>query len=179
MKKEIVLKISDMELKLGKNIKRNIIALGLDTASNSGYAIVKTNNKSIRINTGFINVDVKGIKDKQLRNNLRYGAAYKCLKGLIKKEYRVMVENVFYQRNPNTLIVLARIGAIAWTLAKEKGCKVIKWLSAVQARSRLGLPTNKKKPIVTQAINDLIGQNIGNNDICDAIALGLCGVLEE
>jgi Holliday junction resolvasome RuvABC endonuclease subunit len=177
--KQIILKIKDIEFKLGKKIKRYITSLGLDCASKSGWAIVITNSEYIEINTGFINVDVKGIKDKYIRNNLRYNAVYKCLKGLIKKEYDVIVENVYYGRNANTLILLSRIGAIAWTLAKEKGCKIIKWFSAVQARSKLGLPTNKKKPIVHAAFTDMTGLKLSNNDIVDAVILALVGVLDE
>jgi len=177
--KEIIFKITDMETMLNKSIKRNTVALGLDTASNSGWAIITTNSKTLKINTGFINVDVKGIKDKKTKNKLRYNAVYDCLKGLIKKEYNVVIEDVFFGRNVYSLILLSRIGGIAWTLAKEKGCKVIKWFSAVQARSRLGLPTNRKKPIVHAAFTEMTGLKLSNVDIIDAVILGLCGIVEE
>ena len=178
MKNEIVLNIKKLEKLFDCKILKNIVSLGLDTASKTGYAIATTDNKEVKISTGFINVDVKGITDKYIRNRMRYEAVYFNLKNLIKQEYRIVIEDVFFGRNVNTLIVLSRIGAIAWVLAKEKECKVIEWLSAVQARKKLGLPCNKKKPVIVAAMNDLMKTNITNDDIIDAVVLSICGIIK-
>ena len=179
MKNGIVLNIKELEKLFGCKILKNIVSLGLDTATKTGYAIATTYDKEVKISTGFINVDVKGITDKYERNRMRYEAVYSNLKGLIKQEHRVIIENVYYGRNPNTLIVLSRIGAIAWTLSKLKGCKVIKWRTANQARSLIGVKGNVKKPIVVEMVNNILGTNIKNDDIIDAIVLALNGIMNK
>jgi len=110
---------------------------------------------------------------------MRYETVYNNLKGLIKKEYRIIIENVYFGRNPNTLIVLSRIGAIAWTLAKLKGCEVIKWRTANQARSLIGIKGNVKKPIVMETMNNILGTDIKNDDEVDAIVLALNGIIDK
>jgi len=174
---KIVLKIKELEKLFGCKILKNIVSLGLDTATKTGYAIATTNDKEVKISIGFINVDVSQITDKYERNRMRYEAVYNNLKGLIKKEYRIIIENVYYGRNPNTLIVLSRIGAIAWTLAKLKGCEVIKWRTANQARSLIGVKGNVKKPIVVEMVNNLLDINVKNDDEVDAIVLALNGIM--
>lgn len=175
----ITLDIKDLEEVFGCNILRNVTSLGLDTATHTGYAIAKTDNKEVHISIGFINVNVKNIKDKYQRNQIRYEAVYNNLRNLINSEQRVIIENVYFGKNPNTLIVLSRLGAIAWVLAKEKRCKVIKWRTANQARSLLGIKGNVKKPVVMEMINGLLGTNIKNDDEVDAIVLALNGIIDK
>jgi len=174
---KIILNIKELEKIFGYKILKNVISLGLDTATKTGYAIAITNDKEVNISIGFINIDVSGIEDKYERNKIRYEAVFNNLKGLIKSEYIVIIENVYFGRNPNTLIVLSRIGAIAWTLAKLKECKVIKWRTANQARSLLGIKGNVKKPIVMEMINNILGTEIKNDDEVDAIVLALNGIM--
>lgn len=175
----ITLKIKDLEEIFGCIILKNVTSLGLDTASNTGWCIAKTDNENVHLSIGFINVDVKNIKDKYLRNQMRYDAVYTNLKGLIKSEYRIVIENVYYGRNANTLIVLSRLGAIAWTIAREKKCKVIKWRLACQARTVLGLNGTAKKPIIVETINRWLNLKIENDDEIDAIVLAFNGLTEK
>ena len=175
----ITLKIKDLEEIFGCEILRNVTSLGIDTASNTGWCIAKTDNEEVHLSVGFINIDVKNIKDKYQRNQLRYNAVYTHLKSLIKPEYRIVIENVFYGRNANTLIVLSRLGAIAWTIAKEKGCEVIKWRLACQARTILGLNGTAKKEVVVETINRWLNLKIENDDEIDAIVLAFNGLTEK
>jgi len=174
----ITLPIKEVEQKLNIEIKRNSISLGLDCASKTGYAICKTDKEYIYISIGFINVDVSNIKDKEERNHFRYNAIYDSLNNLIKSEYTVVIEDVYYGGNVFTLILLSRIGAIAWTTSKIKECKDIIWKTAVQARKSLGLPCNKKKIIVKEALNMILGTTIENDDEIDAIILGINGLIK-
>lgn len=175
-------KIRDIEEAFDIKLKKNTTSLGLDTATKTGYCIAKTNTKTLTLNIGFINLDVKGIKDKDLRNAIRYEEIYRHLKTLIKHEYIVVVENVYYKRNPQTLILLARIGVIAWTIAKVKGCKVIIWKTASQARKLLGInqkcPKGKSKEVITKRVNKRLKINIKNSDEIDAIVLALNGLIK-
>ncbi len=176
------LKIKYIEKKLGIKLRKNAVSLGLDTATKTGYCIARTNKVDIHFDIGYINLDMKEIKDKDLRNALRYEELYKRFKGLIKSEYIVVVENVYYKRNPQTLILLSRIGAIAWTIAKTKGCKIIIWKTASQARKMLGInqrcPKGKSKETITKRMNQKLKTNIKNDDIIDAIVLAIGGLIK-
>jgi Holliday junction resolvasome RuvABC endonuclease subunit len=172
-------KIEKLEQALGCKIKKNSIALGLDCATKTGYCIAKSNSTTVDFNIGFINLDMGEIADKHLRNELRYEELYLRFKNLIKSEYTVVIEDVYFSRNPATVILLARIGAIAWTIAKEKECNQIIWKSAVQARKMLGLPCNKKKEVIMQTINNILKLKLTNSDEIDAIILALVGLVEE
>lgn len=176
---KIVLKIPYLEKVFGIKIKRNVVSIGLDTASKTGYAIAQTTDTSVKITIGFINIDVSKISDKEERDEIRYNTIYKTLKQLLKKEYITVIEQVYFGNNVHTLIILSRIGAIAWTLAKEIGCTNIIWKSAVQARKILGLKSNVKKLLVQQEFKEKIKINIDNEDIIDAIILALNGLAEK
>ena len=173
------LKIKTIEKKLGIKLRKNAVSLGLDTATKTGYCIARTNKIDIHFDIGYINLNMKEIKDRQIRNELRYEEIYRRFKQLIKTEYIVVIEDVFFGRNPQTLILLSRIGAIAWTIAKTKKCKEIIWKTAVQARKALGLPCNKKKVVVMNTMNKVLKTKIENDDIIDAIVLSLGGLINE
>ncbi len=173
------LNIKDVEKKFGIKLKKHEMSLGLDTASKTGYCIAWTEKKYIYFDIGFINVDVKGIKDKAIRNAIRYKEIYDNFKQLIINTMTVVIEDVYYAGNAQTLILLSRIGAIAWTLATEKECENIIWKSAVQARKMLGLPCNKKKIVVMKEVNKRLKINLTNEDEIDAIVLALVGLMEK
>jgi Holliday junction resolvasome RuvABC endonuclease subunit len=175
----MTLKIKTLEAIFGIKIKKNVEVLGLDTASKTGICLAKSDNKVVDFSINFINVDVKGISDRQLRNQIRYEEIYKAFKNIIKVDNIVVIEDVFHSFNAQTTILLSRIGAIAWTLAKEKGCSNILWRTATQARKALGLPCNKKKKIVMETVNELLGTDIDNSDEIDAIVLALNGLIEN
>jgi len=160
-------------------LKRNANSLGLDTASKTGYAIAKTQGNKLVINIGFIDVNVSQITDKYERNQLRYNVICDTLSSLINSQFEtVVIEDVYYAGNPLTLILLARIGAIAYTLAKINKVKNIIWKSAVQARKLLGLPCNKKKVIIQKEFCSKLGIKLSNSDEIDAIILAIIGLLE-
>ena len=171
--------IDTIENTFAVKLKRNCVVIGLDTASKSGVCIAKTDKKNVSLSISFINVDVSKIKDKQQKNELRYSVILEKLQEIITNQEVVVIEDVFYSRNPRTLILLARIGAIAYTLAKVKKIKTITWLTAVQARKALGLPCNKKKVVVQTAFCEKLGlENVMNEDEIDAIILALNGLIE-
>lgn len=175
----ITLKIKDVEKKFNIKVKQNVQSLGLDTAGNTGWSLIKTDDKNLYISVGFLNINVKAIKDKDKRKSFLYNTVFDLLKNIIKKEYLVVIEEVFYSRNVRTVITLSRIGAIAFTLARLCGCKKenIIWKSAVQARKALGLKCNVKKEIVQKEFNEKLGCFLSNSDEIDAIILALCGVI--
>lgn len=170
--------IKKLEKAFNITLKKNCIVLGLDTATKTGYCIAKTNKTHVSFDIGFINLDVKEIKDKSLKNAIRYEELYKHFLNLIRKEYEVVVEDVYFGRNAQTLILLARIGAVAWTLARIKECKKITWRTAVQARKLLGLACNKKKEIVADELNKKLKSTLTNPDEIDALVLAIGGLVK-
>lgn len=174
------IKSKDIEKAFGIKLRKHITVLGLDTASKSGYCIAKSFDNVVDLEVGFINVDVSKIEDKTQRDELRYEEIYKRLKSLICKDYVVVIEHVFYGGNAQTLILLSKIGAIAWTIAREKECvDIISSKTAVQARKALNLPCNKKKEIVLSAFKKALKIKISNPDEVDAIILALNGLIED
>ena len=175
---KLIWSIAKVEKRLNIKIKRNVSTLGLDTASKTGYAIAKTDDKKLIIDVGFINVDVSKMTDKYERNAMRYNVICDALINLIDSKYEaVVIEDVYYAGNPLTLILLARIGAIAYTICKIKMPKMIIWKSAVQARKLLGLPCNKKKIVVQQTFCKKLGIKLTNEDEIDAIILAMVGLI--
>lgn len=172
--------INKVENRFKIALRRNSNALGLDTASKTGYCIAKTDNKKLILNVGFIDVDVSKVKDKYERNQIRYNVICEAFMNLIDSNLEaIVVEDVYYAGNPMTLILLARIGAIAYTLAKVKKIKTIIWKSAVQARKLLGLKCNVKKELVQKQFCKTLDTTLKDNDIVDAIILSLVGLMEE
>lgn len=177
---KLVWDIREVEEKFNIKVKRNLSVLGLDCASKTGYSIAKTDNKKLVINIGFIDIDVSKISDKYERNRLRYNIIYDNLMNLIDSKFdTIVIEDVYYAGNPLTLILLSRIGAIAYTIAKVRKVKNILWKSAIQARKTLGLPCNKKKDIVQKFFCKKLNINLTNPDEIDAIILAINGLLEE
>jgi len=176
---KIVLKITDVEAVFGINIKRNTTALGLDTASTTGYCIAKANTTKLYLDIGYFKTDVSNIENSDERDLLRYGLVYKNLHGIINKDYITVIENVYYGVNVKVTILLARIGAIAYAIAMEKGVENIIFKSAVQARKLLGIKGNCKKAEIVKQVNELLGINVKNDNEIDAIVLAIGGLKEE
>ena len=167
-----ILKISKIENKLGVTLKRHDVTLGLDTASKTGYCIAKTDEDKLMLSVGFINIKSKD-------RNFKYTQIIKHLRNLIKQEYKVVIEDTYYSRNVWAFKMITFIGAMAFTLATLKKCEKIELIVASSARKRIGLKGNAKKPELVKAINELLGMNLENNDIVDAIILALNGLCDE
>jgi Holliday junction resolvasome RuvABC endonuclease subunit len=177
---KLVWDINKVENRFKIALRRNSDALGLDTASKTGYCIAKTDSKKLVLNVGFIDVDVSKVKDKYERNQIRYNVICEAFMNLIDSKLEaIVVEDVYYSGNPLTLILLARIGAIAFTLAKVKKLNRIIWKSAVQARKLLGLKCNAKKELVQKQFCKMLDTTLQNEDVVDAIILALVGLMEE
>ena len=50
----IKLPIKDLELKLGKTLKRNFVSIGIDTATTTGIGIISANDKEVEIDWSLI-----------------------------------------------------------------------------------------------------------------------------
>lgn len=168
-------KIKEIEEKLGKKIKRNIVSLGIDTANKSGWAIIRVDNEYMTLNLGFINVNVKDIY-------LKFDTIIENFNNLISKEYDVVIEDTYFARNPKTFRQLSRIGAVAYTISHLKKCKSKRYINASSARKTVGVHIKKngiKTKIQVQTfIQEKFGITLENEDIADSVILAIVGVLE-
>jgi len=180
MAKTFKINREDIEVEFGVKLKSRTTALGLDTASTTGYAIATSNGKTITFDTGYFKLDLKNIKDKKLRELLRYEMVYQNLLEIIKNDRITVIENVYHGVNPKTTIMLARIGTIAYTIARMRGIpkENIKWYTASEARKNIGLKGNGKKPEIMDAVNRILGTDIKNDNIVDAIVLAINGLID-
>lgn len=183
MNNKLIWTIDKIEKRFQIALKRNTTVLGIDTASKTGYCVAKTDEKKLILEIGFVAIDVSKIKDKDVRHEMLYNAIYESFNSLIVPRFdTVVIENVFHSFNPDTTILLARLGAIIYTICKIKQIKEVLWKSASQARKSLGInqkcEKGKGKETIVKRINEKLNTNIECNDEIDAIVLAINGLLE-
>ena len=169
----IEIKLSKLEKRLGKRFNSSISCVGLDTASRSGWCKISSDREKdiMYLDYGYIKVDTKDLYfklDELIKIFQQLITTWKC---------KIVIEDVFFGRNVNTLKVLTRIGTICYTLARL-GSYQTEFIMAVSARAKLGLKTNVKKEVVHKQFTELLKVDIKDIDIIDAIILALVGLLE-
>lgn len=164
-------KISKLEKILGRKIKKNYKCLGIDTASRTGWALITTKAQYIIIDTGFIDIDTKN-------RYFKFNIIIDFFNRLIQPEWAVIVEDTFYRFNPKMYRLISRIGAVAYAVAYLRGCRA-EYRPASSARKNLGIKGNCKKKEVSIYLKDLLGIEVKDDDIGDAIVLALNGILVD
>lgn len=169
------LNTEDLEKKLGKKLKRNFTCLGLDTASRTGWAILQVKDSLTTLDFGVVDVHTKDFYYK-------YDNLIDIFTDLLNKvfdqkhEKKVIIEDVFFSKNVNTLKILSRIGMIAYVLCYEKGLKK-EYLLATQARMKLGFKGNQKKEEIHKQFLERLKLDIKDVDAIDAIILSFAGTI--
>lgn len=166
----IKFKIKDLEKKLGKRIKTNSKVIGLDTASRTGWCEIVTTKTEAIVNWGFIKIESKD-------QYVKYNQLIEIFQKLIKEwNCPIVIEDVFFGRNVNTLKVLARLGMIAYVLAKLDSLST-NFILASTARAKLGFNGIAKKAFVHNQIETRLGITLKDEDIVDAFVLALTGIV--
>lgn len=166
----IKIKIKDLEKQLGKRIRQNTKVVGLDTASRTGWCEITTSKTEAIINWGFIKIDSKD-------QYVKYNQLIEIFQKLIKEwNCPIVIEDVFFGRNVNTLKVLARLGMIAYVLAKL-GNLPTNFILASTARAKLGFNGIAKKAFVHNQIQTKLKISLEDEDIVDAFVLSLTGIV--
>jgi Holliday junction resolvasome RuvABC endonuclease subunit len=171
----IKLKIKDIEKKVFFKVKKNYKTAGFDTASRTGWAKVITDDENLYLDYGFVEIKSSDVEFK-------YNEIIPIFNDLIEKDYEVVVEDTFLKyfkpgvANVKGFKLITRIGAIAYTLAKLKGCKA-SFCMATEARHKIEVKGNAKKVEVMKSLKNMFDINIDDNDIADAIVLALGAVL--
>jgi Holliday junction resolvasome RuvABC endonuclease subunit len=167
-----------LEQNLGIKIKRNVKAIGLDTATKTGYAVIETDDTEAKIDVGFINAESKVTTTK-------YNMFVEMFDKLIQPDQIVIIEDTFLKyffigkkklANVNGLKTLTRIGMIAYTIAIQKKCKQPVFINACSARSKLNMNGKAKKEELVRIINTALRIQLTNNDEVDALILAINGV---
>ena len=161
---------------LGKPLKQGIRVLGLDTASRTGWALLKVTKTHVTIETGYVMSRHTGEEKYddllELFLNLLLTNDIDC----------VIIEDTYLgfgmRRNPNAFKVISRIGMIAYAISYY--CSMSnKFIMATQARAAVGLKGNAKKEEIIKYLNMYLGLKLDDHDIADAVVLALNGVIDE
>ncbi|MGD2071860.1 MAG: crossover junction endodeoxyribonuclease RuvC [Candidatus Thorarchaeota archaeon] len=169
------LKIKDLEKKLGKKIKKNFLAIGIDTASKLGLGYIHTTKKEVIIDWALLEFHTNTIQEL-------YKQMYVALGDFILADVNCcVIEDVFLGMNPDTTIKLARFGGLA--LAHAIDNKVhFETIGAKSARAKLfKIDYKKYKGKTKQAVADYlksIGIKIDEDNCADGLILALLGIIE-
>jgi hypothetical protein len=168
------LKISDVEAKLGKRLKKNFRSIGCDIATHTGVGFAMTDDEYLHLDWTLLNFtsDDKRQLFEQLYTNFNQ---------LITNEDIVIIEDVFI-RNQAVGILLARMGAfvLANCIIKKIPYELI---SAVSSRSRVGIntkliPKGQSKEYVANWLKEMFGLELDEDNVADGILLAICGLIE-
>ena len=168
------IKISELEKKLDKKIKRHVKIIGLDTAKISGICFIRTDIK-------FLNLDWCKLEFNYNNQEEMLAVMYREFGQLFGNEDLAIVEEIFVGFNRVGSLRLAKMGtlAIAQCLNKKINFKLI---SATSARSKFFVLNSRiYKGRTKQAVLDYlrtIGIETYDTDVADAIILALCGICE-
>ena len=151
--------------------KKDKIILGLDISSSStGYAVIKNGRWSkSRKSFGIIETNSKDSVGTRL-------VSFRTqLSRLIKevKPTHIVIEDIFKQRNVNTLKLLARFSGVAIECIKRLTKKEPTIVMATRVRSTLGCGVSKQEAFDYVCNRYKLDWAFTQNDITDAICLAL------
>jgi len=169
------LPINTIEKAFNISIKSDYTVIGVDTASRTGICLAKSIGKHIILDYSFLDMSSKNKYHKyntliEYMNSNFNASAIDC----------VVIEETFFSRNAKAFQFLSRIGGMVYTVFYLKQVKDKQFISAVQARKTLGLPSIKKKEVVHKEFHKLIPNiKITDVDIIDAIILAINGLINK
>ena len=169
-------KIKDLEVRLGKKIKKNGSAIGIDTASRTGWALVKTTQNLIFFSYGVVDIQSK---DRLFKYNKFIEFFEALFYNWANTKTTVVIEDTFFRHNPHMYAMISRFGAIVYTIAHLFGYKNKIFIRANSARAKIGLTGNAKKTQIQKQLKEKLNLDIEDKDVLDAIVLALCGLIEE
>jgi|WetSurSiteA1Bulk_404760.scaffolds.fasta_scaffold25166_3 Holliday junction resolvasome RuvABC endonuclease subunit len=165
-----------LEHNLGKKLNPKIFSIGIDTASRAGWATVSVKDNDVHIECGFIDIRTQDLYFK-------YNQLIKSFESLFSvvdpKQYKLIIEDTFFGKNVNVLKMISRMGMIAYITGKQAGIEDIEFVYPTSSRKKLGIKGTLKKAEVHKELTKLIGVELDDPDISDAIVLALYGIIQE
>lgn len=172
----MILSKSKLEKNLGKKLNDKIFSIGIDTASRAGWATINIKNDDVYVECGFIDIKTQDLYFK-------YNQLIKSFESLFDvsdpKQYRLIIEDTFFGKNVNVLKMISRMGMIAYITGKQAGIEDIEFVYPTSSRKKLGIKGTLKKAEVHKELTKIIGVELDDPDISDAIVLALYGIIEE
>jgi len=166
------LNIKKVQTALEKPILRDVQALGIDTATRTGWCIITTDKKSL-----YLTYDFLDLTDKEIEKRLDQLISY--FKDIIKPNHRVVIEDSFLRFNPRVFGLLSKFEGALYALSKIINVSKVNFIQASSARMRIGANSSHKKEEIHQWLRDKLHIDIEDKDIVDAIILALNGVLYD
>lgn len=171
----IKINISTIEKAFGKQVIKNIVCLGVDTASRTGWCKATVNGSYIIFEYGFIDIESKDI-------TFKYNRYIDFFKQYFENQKidKVIIEEAYYGRNVKSFQKLSRFGMIVYMAAYLKDINR-KFLPPSESRKSIGLIKmgNKPKEEVHKALKSKIDLGIEDVDIIDSFILCFTGILQE
>jgi len=178
-----------VNLKINKPIKKGTL-IGLDLASKSGYAVIKSSNKKVSlVSYGSINIDRHSNELLRLHNTA--SLLVRTINPFItSKNTLITIENCYLGKwNPRTYGFLSRLSGyiIPSIINAYRGILTInnfKLLYPSTSKKLVGLKGNANKQDSVNYVNNIINNKrlefkLIHNNICDAIILALAGGFDE
>jgi predicted nicotinamide N-methyase len=176
--KPLKLKINKVEQLIKRKIKRNTSVYGFDTSTRTGWCYAKTTKTTISLTYGFF-------KLKEKEDIKRYNEIINTVSDIIREtdnNFKIaIVEDTFYQRNPNVFKLLSRLGVLIYSVCRAYlSVEHLEFVSAITARTTLGLPGRVKKEVVHKVFHTNFPEVKDTDpDIVDGIILALYGLSEQ
>lgn len=166
--------LRDLQKKLGVKFKGGY-SCGVDTASKTGWCIIRPDMKYLLLEYGVLNLS------SIMNHKIKYQMIHDFFNKLFaeNKFDNIIIEDTFLGRNVKALAFMSRIGGIVYSNALRHNQFVGDFLLAIRARKKLGLRSNVKKAEVHKEFREKTGLEVEDEDAVDAIILALCGLLVE
>jgi len=191
------LSLSILEKRIGKKLSCNTTAIGFDTASKfTGIGVIITLKKTAYVSTYLIKnkkiIEGKGknreLKEEKFREALDYfiGELNNLISNKIKtKGYKkFIIEQPFFSKNVQTLIILQAYATLVWRETKHIPDE-IRFVRPVTCRSIINFFKNrnkkdkrKQKEQVKDYINYIFGLNLKDDNLTDGLALSLSALIK-
>jgi len=171
--------ISKIEEVTGKEVKKNIKALGFDIATRTGICEIKTGNTFAHLQWQFIEFDKKS-------RTVKFKTMVEFFEKLITSDIKMnIIEDThlrYFGRSPqvNVLKQLTRYGAFVISKSIRENVKY-EIIGATKSRSLLGIKTKKgrAKQCVAQWLKENLNIDLkGDDDCSDSVVLALLGILK-
>jgi Holliday junction resolvasome RuvABC endonuclease subunit len=189
----IKLSLKKLERNLGLKLRKNVMCLGVDTASTTGLALISTFGGKVIIDYSIFKLPTipRKIAD-QMEKAEKYEQAMDSALNLIrdyKKEMKVkspsilVLEQSFLFKNPETFGYLRGLQGVFYSELYDSFDEIKIYLPTV-TRKLVGfhslLPRGTKTEIKKKEICDwaskVVGEEIKDHNIADAILLSLAGL---
>lgn len=194
----IKLFLKKLERNLGLKLRKNVMCLGVDTASTTGLALISTFGNKVIINTSIFKLPSipKKIAD-QIEKAEKYEQAMDSALNLIrdyKKEnisfknpeglHKILVlEQSFLFKNPETFGYLRGLQGIFYSELYDSFDEIKIYLPTVTRKlvgfhSLLprGTKTDIKKKEICEWVSKVMGEEIKDHNIADSLLLALAGL---